>query len=347
MSFAVARSLLFRLPPEAAHEVAMGSITALRSIGLGRAVAGPVSPLPVHAMGLEFPNPVGLAAGFDKNGDHLETLFGLGFGFVEIGTITPRPQPGNPKPRIFRFPAERALINRMGFNNHGLAHAVARVRQARQRGSLGGVLGMNIGKNKDTPLTRAAEDYTTGLREVYPLADYVVVNVSSPNTEGLRELQHGDALRALLDVLLDERDALADRHGVRRPLVLKIAPDLDEAAIDQLATVLNDLRPDGLTATNTTIDHTAVAHRRHGDEAGGLSGAPLRPAADEILARFAERLDPEICLIGVGGIFSGDDAVAKFDAGASLVQFYTGFVYRGPALIGECVEALREAGRAR
>lgn len=321
----------------------MGGLKAAQGLGLGGLVSGKPDPLPVKAMGLEFPNPVGLSAGFDKNGDHVAQLFRLGFGFVEIGTVTPRPQAGNPRPRIFRIPEAQAVINRLGFNNAGLAHLVQRVRGRH----FDGVLGINIGKNKDTPNERATEDYVLALREVYAHADYVTVNVSSPNTQGLRDLQHGDALRRLLDVLLDERDALEQHHGVRRPLVLKIAPDLDEPALAELVDILNQRRPDGVCATNTTIDHGAVAALPHGEEAGGLSGAPLRERSTAILRQLTADLDDRICLIGVGGIMTGEDAVDKVQAGARLVQFYTGFIYRGPALIAECVEALRAAGGGR
>lgn len=341
--YGLARPLLFGLEPERAHGLALRGLERLHRLGLAGWLARPPAALPVNALGLNFPNPVGLAAGFDKDGEFVDALFALGFGFVEIGTVTPRPQPGNPRPRIFRLPARQALINRLGFNNRGLEAMIERVRARRSQG----ILGINIGKNAATPLERAEDDYVAGLRGVYPLADYIAINVSSPNTEGLRALQHGEALRRLLATLLDERDALAARHGVRRPLVLKLAPDLDDEALRSLLQVLNERPPDGVCATNTTIDHAAVAGLRHGEERGGLSGEPLRERADAVLKKLASALDAGIGLIGVGGIVRGEDAAAKVTAGASLVQFYTGFVYRGPRLIGECVEALRAARRER
>ncbi|MDX1381018.1 MAG: quinone-dependent dihydroorotate dehydrogenase, partial [Xanthomonadales bacterium] len=292
-----------------------------------------------QVMGLEFDNPVGLAAGMDKNGDYVDALGALGFGFIEVGTVTPRPQPGNPKPRIFRLPAHEAMINRLGFNNKGVDHLVGRVSQRRWKG----VLGINIGKNFDTPIERAADDYLHCLDKVYPHADYVTVNISSPNTEGLRGLQEAGALNALLEALADARNRLADAHGRCVPLVVKLAPDLDDEAIPRLAGVIAEHRFDGVIATNTTIARDAVAGAEHAGEAGGLSGAPLRERADEVLARLRQALPAEIALIGTGGITRGAHAARKMELGASLVQFYTGFVYRGPDLVGECVKAIRRS----
>jgi len=290
-------------------------------------------------MGLHFPNPVGLAAGPDKNGDYIDTLAALGFGFIEVGTVTPRPQTGNPRPRLFRLPQARAIINRMGFNNRGVDYLVAKVQRARYRG----VLGINIGKNFDTPVERAVEDYLIGLRKVYTHASYVAVNISSPNTPNLRQLQEHDALLSLLQALKAEQQQLAQQHGKYVPLAVKIAPDLGAEALTDIAAILRDQRIDAVIATNTTLDHQAVAHLPHGSEAGGLSGAPLTRRATEVVSRLHEVLGDQVPIIGVGGIMSGVDAVAKLHAGASLVQIYSGFIYRGPGLIKEAVEALAGA----
>jgi dihydroorotate dehydrogenase len=294
-------------------------------------------------MGIAFPNGVGLAAGMDKNGAYIDALAALGFGFIEIGTVTPRAQPGNPQPRMFRLPEARALINRLGFNNHGvdvLVRNVARSRHAQE----GGVLGINIGKNFDTPIERAADDYLACLRKVYTLATYVTVNISSPNTANLRELQSGAALSGLLKALSAERAKLADRHGRKVPIVVKIAPDLAREQVEALAALLVEEGMDGVIATNTTIAREAVAHLRHGEEAGGLSGEPLRAASSRVIGWLHQALAGALPIIGVGGILSGTDAREKIVAGASLVQFYTGMVYRGPDLVPECVEALAASG---
>jgi dihydroorotate dehydrogenase len=288
-------------------------------------------------MGLQFANPVGLAAGLDKNGDYIDALAGLGFGFIEIGTVTPRPQPGNPRPRLFRLPEARAIINRMGFNNRGLDHLVDRVGRSRYRG----VLGINIGKNFDTPMERATDDYLLGLRKVYPHAAYVAVNVSSPNTPNLRRLQEHDALLDLLSVLKAEQGRLADQHGRYVPLAVKIAPDLGDEALADVAALIRDQRIDAVIATNTTVDHRAVAQLPHGGEAGGLSGAPLMARSTEVVRRLHAVLQGAVPIIAVGGILSGADAAAKVQAGAALVQLYSGFIYRGPDLIREAVEAVQ------
>jgi dihydroorotate dehydrogenase len=290
-----------------------------------------------RVMGIDFPNPVGVAAGLDKNGDYIDALAALGFGFVEIGTVTPRPQPGNPKPRLFRLVDREAIINRLGFNNDGLERLIANVGKARFRG----VLGINIGKNFDTPIDRAADDYITCLDAVYPHASYVTVNVSSPNTAKLRELQSGERLEDLLRALMERRATLAKRHGFVRPLALKIAPDLDDGEIEAIADAATRHAIDAIVATNTTVARDGVEGERLAAEAGGLSGRPLFARSTAVLKKLSGLLAGRIPLIGVGGILSGADARAKTAAGASLVQMYTGFIYRGPGLIAEARRALR------
>jgi dihydroorotate dehydrogenase len=287
-------------------------------------------------MGLDFPNPVGIAAGLDKNGEHVDALAALGFGFVEVGTVTPRPQPGNPRPRLFRLEPHQALINRMGFNNDGVEKLLRNLERARFRG----ILGINIGKNFDTPIERAADDYLACLDAVYARASYVVVNISSPNTKSLRELQSADRLGELLAALMERRSALAAGHGTTRPIAVKIAPDLDDAALDAVAALALEHGVDGLIATNTTTSRSGVETHRLASETGGMSGRPLFAASTRALKRLSDTLQGRIPLIGVGGILSGGDAAAKAQAGASLVQIYTGFVYRGPALVGEARRAL-------
>jgi dihydroorotate dehydrogenase len=287
-------------------------------------------------MGLDFPNPVGVAPGLDKNGDYFEALGDLGFGFVEVGTVTPRPQPGNPKPRVFRLTGATAMINRLGFNNKGVDHMVRRVRSHRFKG----ILGINIGKNFDTPIDDAVNDYLHCFDKVYPYADYVTVNISSPNTRNLRDLQGAAELDRLLSAMEQRRGELSDAHGRRVPLAIKVAPDLDNSQIAVIAEVTARHRMDAVIATNTTISREGVEGMQHAREAGGLSGAPLKPRADRILAELRKALPAEVALIGVGGITCGQDAVDKLDLGAQLVQFYTGMVYRGPELVGECLRAI-------
>lgn len=327
--------LLFRLDGETSHDAALRALDLAHKLHLTRP-ATPLTGRPVRVMGIDFPNPVGLAAGLDKNGAHIDALASFGFGFLEIGTVTPRPQPGNPRPRLFRLPAARAVINRMGFNNLGVDALVANVGRSRHRG----VLGINIGKNFDTPIEQAADDYVACLRKVYPLASYVAANVSSPNTKNLRELQQGDALDRLLGALMNEREALASIHGRRVPVAVKLAPDLDEPAIAAAADAFVRHRVDGIIATNTTIARDGVAGLPHAEETGGLSGAPVKAKANQVLARLHAHLGGRIPLIGVGGILSAADAREKLVAGASLVQVYTGLVYRGPGLVEELVAAL-------
>jgi dihydroorotate dehydrogenase len=329
--YRLARPLLFSLDAEDAHHL------ALRAAGLAALFAPSVPHAPVRAMGLEFPNPIGLAAGLDKNAEHIDALGALGFGFLEVGTVTPRPQPGNPRPRLFRIPQRGAIINRLGFNNVGLGAFLDNVRRARRNG----VLGINIGRNADTPAERAIDDYELGLKQAYPHASYVTINISSPNTAGLRNLQQADQLEALLARLTRLREPLADRYSRRVPLVVKVAPDLDAAQIQAIADAIRRHGIDGIIATNTSISRDGVEGLRHAAEAGGLSGAPIRDRATTVLRAFAAGLKNEACIIGAGGIMSGADAAEKFRAGATLVQLYTGLIYRGPGLIAECASAYR------
>jgi dihydroorotate dehydrogenase len=342
--YALARPFLFCLDAERAHDLGLVSIEAAYRTGFDALLAPRPKPLAVEAFGLRFGNPVGLAAGLDKNGAHIDALAALGFGFIEVGTTTPRAQPGNPKPRMFRLPECEAVINRLGFNNEGVD---ALVRNA-ERAKFMGPLGINIGKNKDTPNERAVDDYLFCLERVYARASYVTINISSPNTQGLRDLQEEETLKRFIGTLREAQERLAAKHGARKPMLLKIAPDLADAELDGVADVLLASGIDGLICTNTTIDRAAVAGAKHADESGGLSGKPLFAKSTAVLRGMAARLGGRVPLVGVGGIVTGADAAAKIEAGASLVQFYTGMVYRGPALIGECVEAIRarEAARA-
>ena len=330
------RPLLFAADPELAHDVALGGLDAAARVGLAQLAASRLPQAPVEAMGLRFPNRVGLAAGLDKNAAHLKGLATLGFGFIEAGTVTPRAQPGNPRPRMFRVVEAQALVNRLGFNNGGVDAFVANVARSGYRG----ILGINIGKNFDTPNERAADDYVACLRAVHAHASYVTINVSSPNTKGLRDLQAEKALSALLARIVAERDDLAQKHGRCVPLAVKIAPDLDDAAVNAVARLLVAHRLDGVIATNTTIARDGVAGLPHADEAGGLSGAPLRESSTAVLRTLAKALDGAVPIIGVGGILAAGDAQQKIDAGATLVQLYTGLIYRGPDLVAECARAL-------
>lgn len=342
--YSFARPLLFTLDAERAHGMALASLDAVHAAGLSMLVSPAPRPLPTRALGLEFPNPVGLAAGLDKDGAHIDALLALGFGFIEVGTVTPRAQPGNPTPRMFRLPGDRAVINRLGFNNGGVDALVRNLGRAKRRRP--GLVGVNIGKMKDTPNEDAATDYLHCLERVYALADYVTVNISSPNTAGLRELQEEQALRKLVGTLRESQEALAARHGRRVPMLVKVAPDLSDDDIDAAARVLSDLHVDGVIATNTTVSRLAVQGHRHAEETGGLSGEPLMNKSTAVLRMLRTRIPESIPIIGVGGIVSGADAVKKMAAGASLVQLYTGLVYRGPPLVRECVDAIRRRKEA-
>ncbi|MHB1271602.1 MAG: quinone-dependent dihydroorotate dehydrogenase [Rhodanobacter sp.] len=333
----ILRPLLFKLDPETAHRLTLYALGVAQRSGFAHLIAKPPADLPATVFGITFPNPVGLAAGLDKNAEHLAALDALGFGFIEVGTVTPLPQPGNDRPRMFRLPQHEAIINRLGFNNGGVDALVRNVQQSGYHG----VLGINIGKNKDTPNEKAVNDYLTCLHKVYGHASYITVNISSPNTRGLRDLQQEATLHRFISVLREAQERLGSQHGLRKPMLLKIAPDLSEAELDAIADVLLRTGIDGVICSNTTIDHAAVADDPHGGEAGGLSGKPLFARSTAVLAGMRRRLQGRIPLIGVGGILDGSDAAEKIDAGASLVQIYSGLIYRGPQLIGECVNEIR------
>ena len=338
--YAAARPLLFSLDPEAAHNLTLPSLKRAAACGLTRLLGRPVADKR-SVMGIDFANPVGLAAGLDKDGAYIDGLAALGFGFIEIGTVTPRAQPGNPKPRMFRLPQANALINRMGFNNGGVDAFVANVQASKFYQNKEGVLGLNIGKNADTPIERAVDDYLICLDKVYPYASYVTVNISSPNTKNLRQLQGASELDALLGSLKTQQRKLADRHGRYVPLLLKIAPDVDSAQIRNIADALLRHGIDGVIATNTTISREAVKGLEHAEETGGLSGSPVFDASSTVIRALKTEVGDALPIIGVGGIMTAEDARAKIDAGASLVQLYTGLIYRGPALIHDCAAALR------
>ncbi|MEJ1959039.1 MAG: quinone-dependent dihydroorotate dehydrogenase [Nitrosomonadales bacterium] len=328
------RPLLFSLDPETAHHATLDGLKTAHSLGLLCAKHPVANPRTV--MGLTFPNPVGLAAGLDKNGAYIDPLAALGFGFIEIGTVTPRPQPGNPKPRMFRLPEAKGIINRLGFNNFGVDALIENVKHAKYRG----ILGINIGKNFDTPIEKAAGDYLICLRKVYAHASYVTINISSPNTKNLRQLQGSDELDSLLEQLKSEQENLANLHGKYVPLTVKIAPDLNQEQIRQIASMLVRHRIDGVIATNTTLSREGVENLPHGNEAGGLSGAPVREKSTAVIRQLATALDGALPIIGVGGILSGADALGKIQAGAVLVQLYSGMIYRGPDLVSEAIKAL-------
>ena len=333
------RTALFKLDAELAHNISLATLQRYNRGFIGARVKRrvPDAKDAVELMGIRFPNRVGLSAGLDKNGDYIDGLGNLGFGFLEIGTVTLRPQPGNDRPRVFRLPSQQAIINRMGFNNNGVAKLVANVRAAQ----FDGVLGINIGKNASTPLASAIEDYLGCLHAVYSYASYVAVNVSSPNTPGLRDLQHGESLERLFAALKNAQKSLSQTHGHYTPIVIKIAPDLDLPAIENIAAAVMDYNIDGIIATNTTQSRDCVAGLEHGQELGGLSGAPLTARATQIVRQLAKATADNIPIIAAGGIVTAQDAQAKIDAGAQLVQLYSGLIYRGPALIGECAAALR------
>lgn len=333
------RPLLFSLDPEVAHEVTLKMLGATHASGLGKLLYPTIPDKPVMVMGITFKNPVGLAAGMDKNGDHINALDALGFGFLEIGTVTPRPQPGNPKPRLFRLPEHQAIINRMGFNNLGIDHLLNQV----NRSNFYGVLGINIGKNSDTPIENAVDDYLICLRKAYTSASYIAVNISSPNTKNLRQLQQGDELNYLLSALKEEQLRLRCYHGFYVPLVIKIAPDLGTDEIAYIAQVLLEFEIDGVIATNTTIDRSQLPVHQFSDEAGGLSGAPLRYPSTLVVRALTRVLQGKIPIIASGGAMSAEGAQEKLDEGASLVQIYSGLIYRGPQLIEDIVKHIQRA----
>lgn len=335
--YSFVRPILFQMDAERAHHVSLNALRAIERTPLRGLMGASIPSDPFELWGLRFNHRVGLAAGLDKNGDYLDALALLGFAFIELGTVTPRPQPGNPQPRLFRVPNAKGIINRMGFNNQGIDYLVERVKASRYEG----ILGINIGKNFDTPVEKANDDYVTCLRKAFPHADYITVNISSPNTKGLRDLQFGAALESLLQVVKAERDQLAIQQGRRVPLLLKIAPDLIESDVIELADALCRHKWDGAIATNTTLSRDGVDGLQNATESGGLSGAPVFERSTQVLGWLTCELRGEIPVIGVGGIVSGRDATAKIKAGASLVQIYSGFIYRGPELIGECVKAIK------
>jgi len=337
MAYSLVRNLLFRLPPETSHDLSLDWMSAAHRLKLLTPFVSSIPNAPCKVMGIYFPNRVGLAAGLDKNADHIDALSALGFGFIEVGTVTPRPQPGNPKPRLFRLVDQEAIINRMGFNNKGIDHLIERVKRTK----FSGPIGINIGKNFDTPVENANADYLHCLRLAYPYATYITVNVSSPNTPGLRSLQFGDSLNSLLDVLKEQQAILATQFGRYVPIVIKIAPDMNDDEISMVAASLKARELDGVIAGNTTLDRGQVQDSPFAQEAGGLSGAPLTEKSTHVIRQLKSALGDSLPIIGVGGIMTGDMAAEKIKAGASLVQLYTGFIYHGPKLIRECVEAIR------
>jgi dihydroorotate dehydrogenase len=336
--YALLRPLFFQMDPEVSHNLALKGLSVAEKLHLSALLRANVAERPTECMGIRFKNPVGLAAGLDKNGDYIDGLAALGFGSIEIGTITPKPQEGNPKPRLFRLPEHQAIINRMGFNNKGVDYLVSRVEQA----NYNGVLGINIGKNKVTPNENAVDDYLHCMQKVYAHADYITVNLSSPNTPGLRDLQFGEPLKKLLEQLKTEQQKLQTQHGKYVPLALKVAPDMAEADIEDVAQSLLQFEIDGLIATNTTISREAVAGHRYGAEAGGLSGKPVAEKSTASIQAFSDIFQGKLPIIGVGGITDTASAKAKLEAGASLLQIYSGFIYKGPKLIAEALAAFED-----
>ena len=333
--YGLVRKVMFKMSGETSHELGLDMLGAAERLSLLSYMAPKIPDCPIEVMGITYPNPVGLAAGLDKNGDYIDAFARLGFGSIEIGTITPRPQPGNPKPRLFRIADKQAIINRMGFNNKGVDHLVEQVKKAKFKG----VLGINIGKNFDTPVEKAVDDYLICLNKVYEYATYITVNISSPNTPGLRDLQFGDTLDELLAPIKARQLELAEEFGYK-PVLVKIAPDMDEENVRLVAETLIKNNIDGVIATNTTLSREGVEGHKFGAEAGGLSGAPLEDSATETVAALVAALDGKLPVIGVGGILEGAGAVEKIEAGAQLVQIYSGFIFRGPELIRESVDAI-------
>jgi len=336
MFYSAIRNVLFKFDPETIHELTIKGLKNTGATAFNCLYRQDVARKPVTVMGIDFPNPVGLAAGLDKNGECIQAFDAMGFGFVEVGTVTPRPQPGNEKPRIFRLESANAIINRMGFNNKGVDYLVEQVRNAKFKG----VLGINIGKNKDTPDENAKDDYIHCMRKVYDFANYITVNISSPNTPGLRSLQYGEALNELLSSLKEEQKLLAEQYNKYVPIAVKIAPDLTEEEVQSIAECLIANNVDGVIATNTTLSREGVEQLEHGNEQGGLSGAPVKDKSTQVISLLAKALDNKLPIIGVGGIASGKDAQEKMAAGASLVQVYTGFIYQGPELVKDIVNSL-------
>lgn len=338
MLYKLLRSMMFQLEAEKAHHIGLKGLDLLEIIGLSPLLYPKVATKPVTVMGIEFPNPVGLAAGLDKNGDHIDALAAIGFGFIEIGTVTPRPQSGNPKPRLFRLPDAEGIINRMGFNNLGVEHLIEQVKIAKADA----IIGINIGKNFDTPVDNALDDYLIGLRKVYASADYVTINISSPNTPGLRSLQFGDSLNELLGGLKEEQALLRAQYDRYVPMAVKVAPDLSDEEVAELAQAFKQFEIDAVIATNTTMSRDGVEGLQFSDEAGGLSGRPVFKKSTEIVRKFRTELPKNLPIIAAGGIMSGEDAIEKLDAGAELVQIYSGFIYQGPKLVSDIVHAINK-----
>ena len=339
MAYALARKLLFRLSPEKAHDLSLKALKAAEKASVLPLLLPAVEKQPVTVMGLSFPNPVGLAAGLDKNGDYIDGLARLGFGFLELGTVTPRAQPGNPQPRLFRLSDNAALINRMGFNNHGVDHLVSQLQRTRYTG----ILGINVGKNKDTPASRSEEDYVTCIEKVFPYASYITINISSPNTPGLRSLQFGDSLKSLLNNVKECQQRLQTQHQRRVPIVVKIAPDMSDEEINLVAETLVNSTMDGVIATNTTLSRVGVEGTEFSKEKGGLSGQPLTERSLHVIRVLNDVINQQMPIIASGGVMSGEDAAARIKAGASLVQLYTGLIYRGPKLIGDAVGEIKQS----
>jgi dihydroorotate dehydrogenase len=336
MLYSLMRTLMFQLDAEKAHHLGLKGLSALETSGLSSLLYPKPKATPVTIMGLTFPNLVGLAAGLDKNGDYIEALAAVGFGFVEIGTVTPRPQDGNPKPRLFRLPEAQAIINRMGFNNLGVDHLIEQVKVAKTDA----IIGINIGKNFDTPVEKAVDDYLIGLNKVYSHADYVTINISSPNTPGLRTLQFGESLNELLSSLKEQQAKLHQQYDRYVPMTVKVAPDLTIEEVQQLAEAFAQFEIDGIIATNTTMSREGIEGLNHADEAGGLSGQPVFEQSTKVVQQFRQALPAKIPIIAAGGILSGDDAKKKIEAGADLVQIYSGFIYKGPALVKDIIHSL-------
>ena len=336
--YSLLRSILFQLDAERSHHLSLNSLNLACKLKLSGLLAKPMVDDPVEVMGIKFPNRVGLAAGLDKNGEYVDALGSLGFGFVEVGTVTPRPQPGNPKPRLFRIKEAEAIVNRMGFNNDGVDQLLENVNQA----EFNGVLGINIGKNFDTPVEKAVDDYLIGMEKIYTKADYMVVNISSPNTPGLRDLQFGETLKALVGSLKEKQVQLSQEYGIYKPLAIKIAPDLSSDNIQELAETFTQYEMDGVIATNTTFDRSQVEGMKNANEQGGLSGKPLATQSTTVIKSLVEAMNHKIPVIGVGGIHNAETAVEKINAGASLVQVYSGFIYEGPKLIHDAALGIKK-----
>lgn len=336
MLYRMLRNVMFRLDAEKSHHLGLTGLSLMELSGVSSLLYRKIAAKPVRVMGLEFPNAVGLAAGLDKNGDYIEAMSALGFGFVEIGTVTPRPQPGNPKPRLFRIPEAEGIINRMGFNNLGVDHLLEQVKAADSKS----LIGINIGKNFDTPVEKAVDDYLIGLNKVYAHADYVTINISSPNTPGLRNLQFGESLDQLLSALKQAQAELANEHGRYVPMAVKVAPDLSSEEVSELAQAFGKHQIDAVIATNTTMSRDEVSGLNNADEAGGLSGAPVFEKSTEVVRQFRAALPQDLPIIAAGGIMSAEDALAKLEAGAALVQIYSGLIYRGPSLVREIIETI-------